>query len=91
MIAFEGTPGYKNKLILIDCQWLVKTNGATFIFIEKLDNKFLPGQFLALPLFCLSFSAIRHGPKSWFLILRTKAQASLLLWYEFVWRWGRER
>ena len=82
----EGTPGYKHKLILIDSQWLVKTNGATFIFIEKLGNKSLPGQFWP----CLSFSALRHGRKSWFLSLWTKAQASLLLWYEFVWWWGRE-
>ena len=84
--TIKATPGYKNKFILIDSQWLVKTNGATFIFIEKLGNKFLPGQFWP----CLSFSVLRHGPKSWFLILWTKAQASLLLWYEFVRWWGRE-
>ena len=32
-------------LILFDCQWLVKMNGANFIFIRKFGNKFLPGQF----------------------------------------------
>ena len=31
----KGTPGYKNKLIQIDSQCLVKTNGATFILIEE--------------------------------------------------------
>ena len=82
---FKGTPGYRNKLILFDSQWLVKTDGATFIFRGKLGHKFLPGQFWP----CLSFSALRHGRKSWFLILWTKAQASLLLWYEIVWWWGR--
>ena len=51
---FKGTPGYKNKLILNDYQWLVKTNGATFIFIGKLGNKFLPGQFRP----CLFFASL---------------------------------
>ena len=46
---------------------------------------------LALHRFCLSFSALRHGRKSWFFILWTKAHASLLLWYKIVWWWGRER
>ena len=32
----KGTPGYQNKLISLDSQWLVKTTGATFIFIGKL-------------------------------------------------------
>ena len=50
----KWTPGYKNKFILIDSQWLVKTNGATFIFIGKLGNKFLPGQFWL----CLSFASL---------------------------------
>ena len=36
----KGTPGYKNMLIFIDSQRLVKTNGATFIFIDKLGIKF---------------------------------------------------
>ena len=76
--TFKGTPGYRNKLILIHSQWLVSTNGATFIFIGKLGNKFLPVQFWP----SLSSSALRHGPKSWFLILWTKAHASLLLWYK---------
>ena len=31
----KGTPGYRNKYILIDGQWSVKTNGATFIFTDK--------------------------------------------------------
>ena len=43
--AFKGTPAFKTTLIFTDCQLLVKTNGATYIFIEKLDNTFLPGQF----------------------------------------------
>ena len=51
---FRGTPGYENKFIFIDCQSLVKTNGATLIFIGELGNKKkLPGQFRP----CLSFSA----------------------------------
>ena len=50
----KGTLGYKNKLIFIDCQWLVKINGATFIFIGKLGNKSLPGQFWP----CLSFASL---------------------------------
>ena len=63
-IYIKGTPGYKNKLILIDSQWLVKTNGATCIFIEKLVPKFLPVQFWP----CLSFTALSPnflscGPK----------------------------
>ena len=41
----QGTPGYKNKLIFIDGQWLVKTNRAAFIFVGELGNKFLSGQF----------------------------------------------
>ena len=85
MYDIKETPGYKNKLIFIDCQWLVKTDDATFIFIEKLGNTFLPGQFWP----CLSFSDLRHGPKSWFLVLCTKAQASLLLWYELCGDGGR--
>ena len=44
LVTIIGTSSYKNKLILIDSQ-LVKTNGATFIFIEKSGNKFLAGQF----------------------------------------------
>ena len=44
-INFKGTPGYKNMVIFIDCQWLVKTNFASFNFIGKLGYKFLPGQF----------------------------------------------
>ena len=61
------TPDYKNKLILIDSQWLVKTNGATFFFLEKLGNKFLLGQFWP----CLSFvslsvpSGMALGPDFW--------------------------
>ena len=51
---FKGTAGCKNKFIFIDCQWLVKTNGATFVFIEHLSNKFLPGQFWP----CLSFASL---------------------------------
>ena len=41
----KGIPGYKYKLILIESQWFVKLNDATSILIEKLGNKFLPGQF----------------------------------------------
>ena len=37
-VKLKGTPGY-DKLNFIDCQWLVKTNGATFIFIGKLGKK----------------------------------------------------
>ena len=33
--SFKETPGYENKLILIDSRWLMKTNAANFIFIEK--------------------------------------------------------
>ena len=69
-IDFKGTPGYKNKLIFIDCQWLLNTSGSTSIFIKKWGNKFLPGQFWP----CLSFVALRHGPKYLFLILWTKTQ-----------------
>ena len=82
----KGTQAYKNKWDLFNSQWWVKTNGATSIFIEKLGNKFLPGQFWP----CLPFSALGHDLKSWFQILRTKVQASLLFWYEIVWWWGRE-
>ena len=66
-ISIKGTRAFKNNLIFIDIQWLVKTNGAAFIFIVKSGNKFLINQFWP----CLSFSAIKHGPKSWFLILWT--------------------
>ena len=41
----KGTPGYKNKLILIDSLSLVKTNGAASTFLAKEGNKCLPGQF----------------------------------------------
>ena len=73
--CLKGPQVIKKNEIFIDSQWLMKANGATFIFIEKLGNKFLPGQFWA----CLSFSALRHGTKSWFMIFWTKAQASLML------------
>ena len=52
--VIKETPGYRHKLILIDSQWLVKTNGATFIFIEKLGKKFCLASFgpaSPLPLF----------------------------------------
>ena len=52
--TIKGTPGYKNKLILIDCQWLVKTNGSIFNFIGKSGNKLLPGQFWL----CLTFASL---------------------------------
>ena len=55
----KGTPGHKNKLILIDSRWLVKTNSATSIFIGKLGNTFMPGQFWP----CLSFASL-SGPSS---------------------------
>ena len=45
MKFIKGTSGQKNKFILFDSQWSVKTNGSAFIFIEKLGNKLLPGQF----------------------------------------------
>ena len=51
---FTGTPDLKNKLILIDSQWLVKINGATIFFMEKLRNKFLRGQFWP----CLTFAPL---------------------------------
>ena len=35
-LSLKGTPGCKIKFIFFDCQSLVKTNGATFIFIAKL-------------------------------------------------------
>ena len=50
----KGTPGYENKLLFIDYHWLVKTNGATFIFERKLCNKFLRGQYWP----CLSFASL---------------------------------
>ena len=50
----KETPGYKNNSTLIESQLLVKTNSATFIFIGKLSNKFLPGQFWP----CLSFASL---------------------------------
>ena len=76
----KGTPSYKNRLILIDSQWLVKTDGDTFIFKEKLGNKFLPGTFWP----CLSSASLSvPSGMTWFLVLWTKAQASLLSWYEF--------
>ena len=40
----KETPG-QNKLFFIDCQWLVKTNCATFIFIGKLGNKYCLASF----------------------------------------------
>ena len=52
--AIKGTPGYENKLIFIDSQLLLKTKGATFNFMEKLGNRFLPGQFWP----CLSFASL---------------------------------
>ena len=58
--GLKGTPGYKNNIIFIDSQLLVKTNGVTFIFNRKLGNKFLPGHFWP----CLSYSDLRHGPKT---------------------------
>ena len=67
----EGTPGYQNKLIFIHCKLLVKASGATFMFIGKFGYMFSPGQCWP----CLSFSALRHGLKSLFLLLWTKAQA----------------
>ena len=87
--SFKITPGYKNKLILIDCQWLVKTNGANFSLHREIRWQIFAWPVLALLLFWLSFSALRFGPKSWFLILWTKAQASLFLWYEIVWWKGQ--
>ena len=50
----KGTPGYENKLTLIDSHWLVKTNGVTFIFVWSLGDKFLPSQFWPF----LSFSSL---------------------------------
>ena len=58
----KGNPGYKNKLILIDSHWLVKTNVVSFIFIEKLGNTYLPGQFWP----CLAFVQCRQ---TWPLVL----------------------
>ena len=69
--------------LIVNDQWKILR---LLLSSEKLGNKFLPGQFWP----CLSFSALRHGLKSKFLILWTKAQASLLLWYEIVWWRGRE-
>ena len=54
LYSIKGTPGYKNKLIWIDSQWLVKTNGAIVFFIGKLRRKFLPDQFWS----CLSFASL---------------------------------
>ena len=53
-IHIKENPGNKYKLIFIHCQWLVKTNGVTSIFIEKLGNTFLPGQFWP----CLCFASL---------------------------------
>ena len=50
----KGTAGYINKGIFLDCQWSVKTNGATFIFRGTLGNEFLLGQFWP----CLSFTSL---------------------------------
>ena len=46
----KGTPGYKNKLILIDRESLERTNGATSNFIEKLGSlsSFGPASLLSL-------------------------------------------
>ena len=52
--SIKGTLGYENKLFIIDSQWLMKTNGATFIFTGKLGNEFLRGQFWN----CLSFASL---------------------------------
>ena len=41
-------------------QLLVNTNAATFIFIDKLGFKKIPGQFWP----CLSFSALNHDSNS---------------------------
>ena len=54
IVCIKGTPGCKNKLILIDSQLFGKTNGVTFIFIEKLGDTFLPDQFWQ----CLSFASL---------------------------------
>ena len=48
---FKGTPGSKNNKIFIDCQLLVKTNVAIFIFIGKLRNNLFALPVLAMPLF----------------------------------------
>ena len=40
----KGTPGYKNRIILIDCQWLV-THGANYILIAELGNQVTAGHF----------------------------------------------
>ena len=61
----KGTPDSKNKLTFIDCR-LVKTNGATFIFLRKLGNTFFRGSFwpfLSFTSLAVS-SLLKHGPKS---------------------------
>ena len=88
----KGTPGYKNKYIFIDCQWLVKTNGAAFIFIGKLGNKFLPGQFWP----CLSSaypsvpSGIAISPDFWSCGPKHRPLycCDMKLWSDGVRRWG---
>ena len=88
LISFKGNPGYKNNFILIDSRWLVKTNGATFIFIGKLGNKILPVQFWS----CLSFASLSvpSGMAQSLDLSCTPKLRPLFLWYEFVWRWVRE-
>ena len=53
-MLLKGPQIMKTSWFPIDCKWLVKLNGATFIFIGKLGNKFLPGQFWP----CLSFASL---------------------------------
>ena len=55
----KGIPGYKNWLNLIDIQRLVKWNGATFIFVEKLGSKCLPVQFW--PDLCFASLSVTSG------------------------------
>ena len=90
-VKLKGTPGY-DKLNFIDCQWLVKTNGATFIFIEKLGNTFLLGLVWPCPFFAslsvpsgmaLSPDFLCCGPK-----LRPLCCCNLNLCGDGVRRWG---
>ena len=84
-----STPGYENMIIFTDCQWQVKKNGATLIFIGKLGNKCLPGQFWP----CLSFALFQcpHAcPSVLISYLGDQSSGLSMLWYEFVWSWDRD-
>ena len=67
--------------------WMIIENEWCYFYLQmEIREQIFAWPVLALPLFCLYFSGLRHVPKSWFLILWTEAQASLLLLYIFV-RW----